>query len=260
MIHSAHRSTHAKLSSPLWMRAARGRMVAAWCCCWLLLLAGAQGAEEGLKARLLRELGLAREPDLRSPPSGREVRRLTRRYMRQASRAQITTLVPQGCTETALVFHLPPSLQWARLRLPNGTSTPVPLLQMDGGGAVEVPCSGSPCCEGRLEVGEGRAREGGGGGACGRRRGMRVDFRALGWAWVVAPSSFDAFWCEGRCEGAGASFASTHALVQRLVGRAPCCAPRRLRPLDLLHFDDADPPQLVVTRHPGMVVRECACA
>lgn len=91
-----------------------------------------------------------------------------------------------------------------------------------------------------------------------------MNFHELGWEWVLQPAEFEAFFCSGRCKGKGAEFSSTHALLQAIGstkgrGHGPCCAPTKLRPLDLLHYNDKSPPELVVTRQKGMIVRQCAC-
>ena len=36
-------------------------------------------------------------------------------------------------------------------------------------------------------------------GSC-KRKDMRIDFEEIGWSsWIIAPSSFDAFYCAGQC-------------------------------------------------------------
>ena len=36
-------------------------------------------------------------------------------------------------------------------------------------------------------------------GSC-KRKDMRIDFDEIGWSsWIIAPSSFDAFYCAGQC-------------------------------------------------------------
>ena len=36
-------------------------------------------------------------------------------------------------------------------------------------------------------------------GSC-KRKDMRIDFHEIGWSsWIIAPSSFDAFYCAGQC-------------------------------------------------------------
>lgn len=95
---------------------------------------------------------------------------------------------------------------------------------------------------------------------------LLISFKEIGWDWIVQPEEFDAFYCRGKCRDVSSNFASTHALIQSILkykGRRvtrPSCVPRKLRHLDLLHYDDRDPPQLVISRHKGMIVKDCACA
>ncbi|CAL1298810.1 unnamed protein product [Larinioides sclopetarius] len=162
---------------------------------------------------------------------------------------------------------------WARLRFPNSSTSDVSDVlrkwRRDGEELLlTLPCL--RCCGARLEI---LVRESTSGArskrsACGReccRRPLRIRFKDIGWDWIVQPAEFEAFYCKGRCRDSTDDFASTHALMQSILsfkGRKvsrPCCAPRKLRPLNLLHYNDKQPPELVVTRQKGMIVKECAC-
>lgn len=96
---------------------------------------------------------------------------------------------------------------------------------------------------------------------------MWVSFKEIGWdSWIVSPDGFDAYYCKGKCSGRFKP-ANTHTLVQTAVRKKanttvpkPCCVPKRLTPLSLYHYDDSDPPELVMTTHKNMIVKSCACS
>ncbi|XP_047465899.1 growth/differentiation factor 10b [Mugil cephalus] len=103
--------------------------------------------------------------------------------------------------------------------------------------------------------------------ACSRRY-LRVDFADIGWSeWVLAPKSFDAYYCAGTCGFPIPTVArpSNHAIIQsivRVVGIVPgipesCCVPDKMSPLAVL-FLDLDR-NMVLKIYPGMSVDTCAC-
>lgn len=161
--------------------------------------------------------------------------------------------------------------QWAKLRFPNSTSVDITSIvrtwKDNFNDVLEIECHERSCTKVKLEilVRKSRSKR----SACTReccRRPLKVSFKDIGWDWIVQPVEFNAFFCKGRCRSITDDFASTHALMQSILnykGRKvtrPCCAPHKLRPLDLLHYNDQDPPELVVTRQKGMIVKECACS
>lgn len=99
------------------------------------------------------------------------------------------------------------------------------------------------------------------------RYNLWVSFKDIGWdSWIVSPEGFDAFYCKGKCSGRFKP-ANTHTLVQTALRKKanmtlpkPCCVPKKLTPLSLYHYDDSDPPELVLTTHKGMIVKSCACS
>ncbi|XP_071954268.1 bone morphogenetic protein 10-like [Antedon mediterranea] len=100
-----------------------------------------------------------------------------------------------------------------------------------------------------------------------RKREMTVDFKEIGYDnWIIAPKSYQAFHCSGRC-----IFPLTdrwsptkHAVIQILVHEfkpkqfpKPCCVANNLEPISLLYINEG-----VITykhKYDGMVVKDCAC-
>uniref|UniRef100_A0A8B9EXI8 TGF-beta family profile domain-containing protein n=1 Tax=Amazona collaria TaxID=241587 RepID=A0A8B9EXI8_9PSIT len=100
------------------------------------------------------------------------------------------------------------------------------------------------------------------------RRELYVDFHAIGWSgWIIYPSGYNAFYCEGSCLfPLGESLnATNHATVQSIVHTlklsqdisTPCCVPGELKSLNLLYFDDKE--NVVLKNYKDMVATRCGC-
>ncbi|XP_046406880.1 univin [Ischnura elegans] len=105
-----------------------------------------------------------------------------------------------------------------------------------------------------------------GGERCCRHR-MEVVFHELkGFEFILQPKKIDAGFCKGRCPPSY-NPAHHHAVLQSLVWKqnrklAPklCCAPNKLKALEILHLDEDDPTRLKVSHWEDMEVLECACS
>uniref|UniRef100_A0A3B5M8D6 Growth/differentiation factor 10 n=1 Tax=Xiphophorus couchianus TaxID=32473 RepID=A0A3B5M8D6_9TELE len=102
------------------------------------------------------------------------------------------------------------------------------------------------------------------------RRNLRVDFADIGWnEWVIAPESFDAYYCAGACgfpmPQVGAARPSNHATIQSIVRAVgiipgipePCCVPESMSPLAVLFREESR--NLVLKVYPNMSVQSCSC-
>nr|XP_057917781.1 growth/differentiation factor 10b [Doryrhamphus excisus] len=100
------------------------------------------------------------------------------------------------------------------------------------------------------------------------RRYLRVDFADIGWnEWVLAPKSFDAYYCAGSCGFPIPKVVrpSNHATIQSIVRAVgivpgipePCCVPEKMSPLSVLFLDPDR--NMVLKVYPGMSVDTCAC-
>ncbi|KAM4527055.1 growth/differentiation factor 10 [Fundulus diaphanus] len=100
------------------------------------------------------------------------------------------------------------------------------------------------------------------------RRYLRVDFADIGWSeWVLAPKSFDAYYCAGTCGFPIPKLAhpSNHATIQSIVRAVgiipgvpePCCVPDKMSPLSVLFLDPDR--NMVLKVYPGMSVDTCGC-
>lgn len=87
---------------------------------------------------------------------------------------------------------------------------------------------------------------------------LRVNFSNFGWNWVVAPTSFNAYFCNGECKlGFLEKHAHTH-LASLSTSAQPCCSPTKMSPLQLLYFNDDH--VLVLSTIPNMSVERCSCS
>ncbi|KAM6106880.1 LOW QUALITY PROTEIN: bone morphogenetic protein 10 [Pterocles gutturalis] len=93
---------------------------------------------------------------------------------------------------------------------------------------------------------------------------LYIDFKEIGYSWIIAPAGYEAYECHGVCAYPnGARPPTKHAIVQTLVhlknpqkASKACCVPTKLTPISILYLD------AVVTykfKYEGMVVSECGC-
>ncbi|KAK7082130.1 Bone morphogenetic protein 10, partial [Halocaridina rubra] len=100
-----------------------------------------------------------------------------------------------------------------------------------------------------------------------KRKPLKVDFKDIGWdKWIIAPPSYEAYQCSGKCFYPLASHLSPtkHAVVQNLVhslhpdrASRACCVPTKLGPISLLYVENGTP--TYEYGYNDMVVLECGC-
>lgn len=102
------------------------------------------------------------------------------------------------------------------------------------------------------------------------KRQFYVDFKDIGWSdWIIAPSGYDANYCEGDCHNhmasyGGSTFHSTVINHYRLRGHGAfrgarsCCVPTKLRAMSLLYFNEEQ--KIIKKDIPDMIVEECGCS
>ncbi|BFG06734.1 bone morphogenetic protein 2 [Drosophila madeirensis] len=99
------------------------------------------------------------------------------------------------------------------------------------------------------------------------RHQLDVVFKDIkGFEFILQPKMFDAGYCHGRCPPRH-NPAHHHALLQSLIwqqdsSRAPrpCCAPSKLKVLEILHVDEEHTDKLKISTWSDMQVLECACS
>ncbi|CAD5115399.1 DgyrCDS4377 [Dimorphilus gyrociliatus] len=98
-------------------------------------------------------------------------------------------------------------------------------------------------------------------------RPMRVNFRDIGWNFMIKPIAYEANKCVGVCKLPFSSFSShtKHAIVQASHKTLswsstdwPCCVPIQLDPLSVLYYDRRNIPTFRYS-YDGMVARKCGC-
>ena len=104
------------------------------------------------------------------------------------------------------------------------------------------------------------------------RQKMPVNVKEMtGFNFILQPVSFDAHFCQGSCP-ARYNPINEHSLLQSLMHirtrfkskdqriPRPCCTPKKLLPLEILHLDDEDNTKLRVTHWKDVIVSECGCS
>nr|QYF06711.1 myostatin [Holothuria scabra] len=92
---------------------------------------------------------------------------------------------------------------------------------------------------------------------------MEIDFEEMGWDWVIAPRRYDANYCHGDCPRQY-MLQYAHSQIVDAIGNpplgatGPCCAPRTMSGLSMLHTDRDDNIQFTVID--SMTVDACHCA
>lgn len=95
------------------------------------------------------------------------------------------------------------------------------------------------------------------------RYAMVIDFEEIGWDWIIAPRSYAANYCQGECPRMYLlEYAHTHILesvgTHPFGGTGPCCAPRQMSDLPMLHTDTNE--NIQFTTIAAMKVDSCHCA
>lgn len=100
-----------------------------------------------------------------------------------------------------------------------------------------------------------------------RRHPMYVSFSEVGWMeWIVAPSGYQAYFCEGKCLFPISDYLNTtnHAIVQTLVNSVmpnkiprACCVPTDLSAISMLYVDEQE--KVVLKTYQDMIVNACGC-
>lgn len=99
---------------------------------------------------------------------------------------------------------------------------------------------------------------------------LTVDFIEFGWDFVIAPKTYDAYYCAGECQGeAMDETLNAHLMRQgtpppnapestvfNSVG--PCCTPTHMSDLSMLYFDHEN--KVLLTKLPRMKADRCGCA
>lgn len=100
------------------------------------------------------------------------------------------------------------------------------------------------------------------------RHEMMVEFKSLKVPQmdaIIQPKVYEAGYCKGRCPP-NYNYATNHSRIQSLVHKLDntkpraCCAPSKLKPLEILRVNPKNASSLSVEIWDNMVVLECACS
>lgn len=94
---------------------------------------------------------------------------------------------------------------------------------------------------------------------------LYVSFHDLKYDWILAPTGFNAFFCDGECNFPLLHMnATSHAQIQTLVhlmkphkAPKPCCVPTKLGTISVLYFvNDTD---VNIRKYRNMIATQCGC-
>jgi TGF-beta receptor len=94
-----------------------------------------------------------------------------------------------------------------------------------------------------------------------------VNFREIGWHWVIAPESYDAFFCKGSCMSESSlsmssSRRTTIVMDYNRTELAPCCTATRMSNISMVYKEKVGNTNTTVLRKetlPNMVIESCGC-
>ncbi|XP_043920427.1 protein DVR-1-like [Protopterus annectens] len=97
------------------------------------------------------------------------------------------------------------------------------------------------------------------------RKPLLVSFKDMGWSdWIVAPQSYNAFYCDGTCP-AKYKAANAYSVIKSKMHSlskgqipGPQCAPALHEPLTIMHFDSEG--KLTISALDNMIVSKCSCS
>jgi len=165
--------------------------------------------------------------------------------------------VDNSLTILVVYQNMSPGVRATRRALRSGRSRPVPKNPKRG--------------DERFRRGIGSSLPDAAAGYC-RLYKWSVDFRALNWSWIVAPHSFEAGYCAGKCPNDGSDFElanfTNHAFLRMVHrawsmntdgGRLPAlsCVSVRYSPLSILYRTDENTYELRYVNE--MVSNACGC-
>ncbi|VDM65507.1 unnamed protein product [Strongylus vulgaris] len=97
-----------------------------------------------------------------------------------------------------------------------------------------------------------------------QRRSSMIDLRLLGWGrWVIAPATFEAGFCSGKCPNPLPKDMnpSNHAILQSLLQSASipavCCSPDQMQSLTIFYRDEIG--RSTIRNFENMIVDSCTC-
>lgn len=88
-----------------------------------------------------------------------------------------------------------------------------------------------------------------------------VDFRRMGWGWIISPRQYRSYYCAGDCP-----YMFLHSNQNKLIAlqstkhpkaASNCCAPTKMSAMSMLYFDNNE--NVVYSDVPDMMVNRCGC-
>uniref|UniRef100_A0A8C4NKP9 Myostatin b n=1 Tax=Eptatretus burgeri TaxID=7764 RepID=A0A8C4NKP9_EPTBU len=87
-----------------------------------------------------------------------------------------------------------------------------------------------------------------------------VDLNAIGFDWVIAPKTYQAYYCTGLCNQMSLQRYPHTQLVSRVNanGWGPCCSPTKMSAISMIYFTNSQ--NIMSRKISDMVVDRCGCS
>ncbi|XP_039256232.2 growth/differentiation factor 8-like [Styela clava] len=91
---------------------------------------------------------------------------------------------------------------------------------------------------------------------------FEIDFRAMGWDWIINPNIYRSYHCAGECpvlflQTNQHKVLAMHSGQNQPKAASPCCAPTKMAPMSMLYFDNEE--NIIYSDVPDMIVKRCGC-
>ena len=88
---------------------------------------------------------------------------------------------------------------------------------------------------------------------------MVVDFSSIGWDWILAPKTLNAYYCSGECINKFLFKSHGHIMEQsQITQQTACCVPNKYNPLKMIYYSNRERIQFGVVN--GIIVDTCGCS
>ncbi|XP_028397777.1 bone morphogenetic protein 7-like [Dendronephthya gigantea] len=126
---------------------------------------------------------------------------------------------------------------------------------------MKTPSSSNLYQFGKLRITRSSSSNGRPTGLCSRRKSLHINFQSFGMSNIIAPKSYEAYYCDGKCPILSGSIYSFLRNRYRLQSKkkipAACCVPTELESLQLLYINTKG--NIILDHFREMVVSSCGC-
>jgi growth differentiation factor 10 len=97
------------------------------------------------------------------------------------------------------------------------------------------------------------------------KKNLIINFKEIGWDWIISPISFNAYFCAGDCSDFSDSSSLRTSMMLSFMTRYKnfkrqnsfCCVPTKKRSMLVIYRDNST---VKVMLMPNMIVEKCVCS